>query len=106
MKLTTLIPLSGGLAVGYVLGTAAGRARYEQLKQRTHDLLHHPKMQQTVFDLAGQAKANAHRIPGPAAGLVDTTATKLQDSLTQPAHGPTQSADGTEPEATLPGTGL
>lgn len=84
MKLTTLLPLSGGLAVGYVLGTAAGRARYEQLTQRASDLLHHPKVQQTAFDLAGQAKSNAHRFPGPAADLVDAAATRVQDRLTQP----------------------
>ncbi|HEX8509670.1 MAG TPA: hypothetical protein VF635_09275 [Propionibacteriaceae bacterium] len=84
MKVTTLLSLTGGLAVGYVFGTAAGRPRYEQLSQGAHDLLQHPQVQQTVFDLAGTAKANAHRLPGPGAGVADRAATRVQDSLTRP----------------------
>lgn len=85
MNIRTLLSLSGGVAVGYVLGAAAGRARYEQLKQGATDVLQHPRVQQAVFDLAGQAKANAHRIPGPASRLVDTASTRVQDTLTQPS---------------------
>lgn len=86
MKLSTLLPLAGGVGIGYVLGSAAGRARYEQLVDGATRLLHHPSVQQTAFDLAGQAKAHANRIPGPAAGLVDSAATRIQDTLTQPDH--------------------
>ncbi|HYP45504.1 MAG TPA: hypothetical protein VEQ66_09970 [Propionibacteriaceae bacterium] len=94
MKIRTLLPLSVGLAAGYVLGSAAGRPRYEQLKQSATDLVQHPKVQQTAFDLAGQVKANAHRIPGPAAGLVDTAATRVQDKMTEP-----QAAESTDTAA-------
>lgn len=93
MKLSTLLPLAGGAALGYVLGSAAGRARYEQLVDGANQLLHHPSVQQTAFDLAGQAKAHANRIPGPASGLVDSAATRVQDSLTQPD----QQSGGTTP---------
>ena len=83
MKLRTLIVLAGGLAVGYLLGTAAGRQRFEQLKTRVTGVLHDPKVQQTVFDLADQVQASDH-IPGPVAGLVDSAATRVQESLTEP----------------------
>lgn len=33
MKLSTLLPFAGGLAAGYVLGAAAGRKRYQQIKE-------------------------------------------------------------------------
>ncbi len=84
MKLKTVLGLAGGIAVGYVLGTAAGRARFEQLKGRADAFVHDPKVQQTVSDLAGQVKANAHYIPSPAAGVVGSAAGHLQDALKQP----------------------
>ncbi|SDU38949.1 YtxH domain-containing protein [Jiangella alkaliphila] len=42
--------LLAGAAVGYVLGTRAGRQRYEQLKGRADAMWHDPKVQQKVAD--------------------------------------------------------
>ena len=84
MKLSTILPLAGGLAAGYVLGTAAGRGRYRQIRSAAQGLWRHPKVQETVFDLADQTKANAERLPGPAAGVVGAAATRLQENLTHP----------------------
>lgn len=84
MKPKTVIVLAAGSAVGYVLGTAAGRARFEQLKGRANAFVHDPKVQQTVSDLAGQVKANAHYIPSPAAGVVGSAAGQLQNALKKP----------------------
>lgn len=85
MKLSTAVPLAGGLAIGYVLGAAAGRTRFQQIKTAATELVRHPRVQQTLFDLADQAKSNAQRLPGPARPLVDQAATRLQDRLTHPA---------------------
>ena len=44
-----------GLGVGYVLGTRAGRERYEQIRQAAEDLWNQPKVQEgvgTVKDFA------------------------------------------------------
>lgn len=92
MKLRTVLALAGGLAIGYVVGTAAGRGRFEELKQRGGELLHDPKVQQTVFDIADQVKANTERIPAPVADLIDTAATRVQENLTHP--------DDTAPQTT------
>lgn len=85
MKLTTSLPIAGGLAVGYVLGAAAGRSRYQQIKSTVNDLVRHPKVQQVVSDAANQAKSNAHRLPRPAASFVSIATDRLGDRLTQPA---------------------
>ena len=74
MRLRSIVGLGAGVAVGYFLGTAAGRARFEQLKGRADAFVHDPKVQQTVSDLAGQVKANAHHIPSPASGVVGSAA--------------------------------
>jgi len=89
MKITTAVSLAGGLAVGYALGAAAARARFQQIKTAATDLARHPRVQQALFDLAGQAKSKAEHLPGPAAPLVNQAATRVQDRLTQPAATPT-----------------
>lgn len=57
-KLTLLV----GAAIGYVAGTAAGRQRYEQLKQQAKRAMESPKVQeaaaevqQKVADVASKA---------------------------------------------------
>lgn len=113
MKLTTLLNSAGSLAVGYVLGSAAGRSRYAQIKAAAADLLLHPKVQQVACDLAEKARTNADRLPGPAAGLVSQAANRLEDQLTSPTIGPdapSSGADGSvatpEAPATRPGPPL
>ena len=49
-----------GLAIGYVLGTRAGRERYEQLSKAAHDLAATPGVQ--------SATRNAKQAAGSAAG--------------------------------------
>ena len=84
MKLTIVLPAAAGMAVGYVLGSAAGRGRYRQIVTAVQNLLTHPRLQQVVFDLAGQTTAKAQHLPAPAADFVDEVATRVQDTLTQP----------------------
>lgn len=86
MKLTTLLTSGGSLAFGFVLGSAAGCARYQQIKAAANNLMQHPKVQQVLFNVAGQAQTNASRLPGPAARLVDRAATGVQDKLTHPVE--------------------
>lgn len=47
-----------GLAIGYVLGTKAGRERYEQLRQAAQRVADNPKVQQA----AGLVGAQASRV--------------------------------------------
>ncbi len=69
-KLTFL----AGLAVGYVLGTRAGRERYEQLRKTARDLAQTPTVQ--------KATRNAKQAAGTAAGrAADAVAGKVGDKL-------------------------
>ncbi len=48
----------GGLAAGFVLGTRAGREKYEELRLQARKVLDHP----TVQEAAGVAQAQANRL--------------------------------------------
>jgi hypothetical protein len=47
-----------GLGVGYVLGSRAGRERYDQLKERATGVWNNPRVQDKV-DAAGQTAKSA-----------------------------------------------
>lgn len=65
-KLTFLV----GLAVGYVLGTRAGRERYEQIKRSARRVADNPSVQETAGVLQAQAS-----------GLTDQARRKVSDKL-------------------------
>ncbi len=58
------VSLGLGLGVGYVLGTRAGRARYEQIKQAAQGFLERPEVQQTLEKARSAA-------PAPLQGSID-----------------------------------
>ncbi|MET8243085.1 YtxH domain-containing protein [Streptomyces sp. NPDC005202] len=45
-----------GLALGYVLGTRAGRERYEQLKKSAHQVAQNPAVRNTAETAAQQGR--------------------------------------------------
>ncbi|MFI5528492.1 hypothetical protein ACIA8O_08010 [Kitasatospora sp. NPDC051853] len=61
-KLTFVV----GVGVGYVLGSKAGRERYEQLAGAARQVAQNPKVQ----DVAGKARQQAGAVAGKAAGAV------------------------------------
>jgi hypothetical protein len=71
------ISFVGGLAVGYVLGTQAGRERYEQLKQLARKAAESPAMQQTAGALQAQAQATAKSAKDKATTSVRKGASKV-----------------------------
>ncbi|GAA4067902.1 YtxH domain-containing protein [Agromyces indicus] len=48
-----------GLGVGYVLGTRAGRERYEQIRKAAEDVWNQPKVQEGVDTVKGFAMSRA-----------------------------------------------
>jgi hypothetical protein len=60
-----------GLALGYVLGSRAGRGSYDRLKSRAERIAHDPRVQQGVHDAGEFVKENA---PVAAAKIKDVTA--------------------------------
>lgn len=53
-----------GAAAGYVLGTRAGRERYEQIKARATELWRDPHVQRTVDRIEDTVKDTASEVQG------------------------------------------
>lgn len=58
-----------GAAVGYVLGSRAGRGRYEELKQRADALWHDPRVQEKVSTASQTVKDKAPEVGAKIAGV-------------------------------------
>ena len=90
MKFSTVAVAAGAAAVGYVLGTKAGRAQFERIKSRANELAHDPRVQSGVSTVAGEVRKNADRLPDPVAGVVRTAAEKVETATkTEPTPGTT-----------------
>jgi len=74
-KLTIL--LSG--AVGYVLGTRAGRERYEQIKGMASKVKDDPRVQEKAQQAADLAKEKAPVVKDKVQGAAGTAAAKVKD---------------------------
>jgi hypothetical protein len=72
-KLTVLI--AGGL--GYVLGSRAGRQRYEQIKGLAVKVKDNPTVQEKAQQAADVAKAQAPVVKDKLAGVADTAKSKV-----------------------------
>lgn len=53
-----------GLAAGYVLGTRAGRERYEQIKSQAEKVWNKDQVQEQVEKVKDLAKSTATALPG------------------------------------------
>ncbi|TDC83319.1 YtxH domain-containing protein [Actinomadura sp. 7K507] len=60
----TRMMFMAGAAIGYVLGTKAGRERYEQLKRMSQQVSENPNVQET----AGRLRAKGEEVAGAARG--------------------------------------
>lgn len=76
--------LLGG-AIGYVLGTRAGRQRYEQLKSRAMRMWGNPRVQGTVTGLESKAsetaKAGASSAASTARHAASSAASKMSSKM-------------------------
>jgi hypothetical protein len=93
-----------GAVVGYVLGTRAGRERYEHLKKSAQRVIEHPKVQQAAVSFriqAGELVVTAKDKAGEftvtckdkvSAKLAERRATAEDEDETPPAHAPVPKA--------------
>ena len=68
-------------AVGYVLGTRAGRERYEQIKSGAQKLKNNPTVQQKVREAGTAVKENAPVVKDKVAEAASTAKSAAQDKL-------------------------
>ena len=72
------ITLLAGGAIGYVLGSRAGRQRYEQIKSQAQTLWQNPKVQAKKTQAQQFAKEKAPLVKDKAAGAAASTKEKVE----------------------------
>ncbi|GAA4146602.1 YtxH domain-containing protein [Actinomadura keratinilytica] len=82
-----------GAAVGYVLGTRAGRERYEQIRRMTRRLMENPTVQET----AGLLRARGEELAGAAKGKAGELAGAAQKRMPGQHHGAEPPVDHRDP---------
>ena len=95
MKIKNGLVASIAAGIGYVLGTKAGRSRFEEIRTRTKEFVESPKVQETVSKLSETVKQSAQKLPDPVANVVSAVADKAKGSTTESTAG-TESTLGTE----------
>lgn len=86
-----------GAAVGYVLGTRAGRQRYEELKGRADALWHDPKVQQKVADAQDAVRARAPELQDKLTDAASRASDKVRSTVQR------HDDDADAPEVTVHG---
>ncbi|QWZ06876.1 hypothetical protein KRR39_15280 [Nocardioides panacis] len=75
-KITLLV----GGAVGYVLGSRAGRQRYEQIKSQAQSFWTNPKVQEKATQAQDYAKDKAPVVKDKAAGAAASAASATKEA--------------------------
>ena len=84
-----------GLGVGYVLGTRAGRERYEQIKSQAQSVWRSPKVQEKATQAQDYAREKAPVVKEKAAEAAAAAKEKVSSSDTSSAPYPTSASTGT-----------
>ena len=99
-----VIKLAAGLAVGYVLGSRAGREKYEQIVATARKAQDHPtvtQMQQKAKAMLGTETLSAPSEPAPttAKGPEESTTALPRPPRRQPKTAPAEPAVAVDPLA-------
>jgi hypothetical protein len=86
-------------AVGYVLGTRAGRERYEQIKSGAQKLKNNPTVQQKAREATTAVKENAPVVKDKVAEAASTAKSAAQDKLNRSDNGADSTHAGTTASA-------
>lgn len=89
-KITLLV----GGAVGYVLGTRAGRQRYEQIKSQAQSVWKSPKVQKKATQAQDYAREKAPVVKEKAAEAAAAAKEKVSSSDSTSAPYPTSASTG------------
>jgi len=84
MKVKTVLIAAIAGGVGYVLGSRAGRARFEELKSKADQFAHSPQVKDAVQHVAEVEKETAQKLPDPVANVVTAVADSALDAKPGP----------------------
>jgi gas vesicle protein len=91
---------------GYVLGTRAGRERYEQIKQQATKTWNNPKVQDTADRVQTQAKHAGADLGSKVGSKVAETASDVKDKVTDKVSSSSSDHDDHQQPGTVgPGQG-
>jgi hypothetical protein len=96
-----------GLGVGFVLGTRAGRERYEQMRTMARKVADSPAVQQAAAALQAQAAGYARSARGKIADRAGVARSKVGDALHERVPGMRSrdsNGDGRQHYSPVPGT--
>lgn len=88
--------LTGG-AVGYVLGTKAGRERYEQIRSQAQTLWNHPKVQEQATKAKEKAPILKDKAAGAAASKTSSSSSDTPSSTGYSSTPPSSPSAGVDP---------
>ena len=97
MKLKTVLVAATAAGIGYVLGTKAGRTRFEQIRGQAQEFINSPTVQDTVANLSDTVKQSAQKLPDPVAGVVNAVADSVKGSTAAKETDPTSPTPPTSP---------
>lgn len=80
MKVRTVLATAFGVAVGYVLGTRAGRGKFEELKAQAQRIVTDPDVRQKVADLPHQVRENLPKAQSAVSDAVKVASEKVQEA--------------------------
>jgi hypothetical protein len=83
-----------GLGIGFVLGTRAGRERYEQMRGLARKIADNPSVQQAAGTLQAQATGYAKTAGGKVADRAGAARAKVGEALHERVPGMHRDADG------------
>jgi hypothetical protein len=86
------VSLFAGFAAGYVLGSKAGRERYEQIRDKANELMGNPTVQEKMHQATDTVQSQTERLTGAAKEKADE---KLGDSGSPSSGAGGTSAGGT-----------
>jgi len=100
MKITTVLTAAAGIAVGYVLGSRAGRGRFEEIKLQAQKIATDPEVRQKVAGFPSQVRENLPKAQAVVADAIKVATDKVQDIT-----GRTSERTPPDPSTSYPTTG-
>lgn len=98
MKIRTVLATAVGVGIGYVLGTRAGRGKFEELKAQAQRIATDPDVRQKVADLPHQVRENLPKAQSVVSDAVKVATDKVH-SVTDQLHAATDQAHAKLDEA-------